>query len=94
MTRDADGVPVPVQHRDRLAGRVQRHGAARGPALFLDEIDTRQHVQPTVVAGRVPVDVLVVRPGDHHDLSPDSGSPVGFLVKFLKFCEMLFNSLF
>ena len=71
---DADGVPVSVEHRHSLSGGRQHDGVAGRPALLVEQVDGRQHVERALVARRVPVDVLVVRAGDHHHLPGDAGT--------------------
>ena len=74
VTDDAHRVPVAVEHGERLPRGVQHERAARHPLLFVEQIRPGQHVQPPVVPGRVPVDVLVVRPRHHDHAPPDAGA--------------------
>ena len=74
VAHDAHRVPVAVEHRERLPRRVQDERAARHPLLFVEEVCAGQHVQPAVMPGGVPVDVLVVRPRHHDHPPPDAGA--------------------
>ena len=57
--------------RDALPGRMQDDGAPRRPPFVGEQIDRWEHVERPVVLGRVPVDVLMMRAGDHHDTLGD-----------------------
>ena len=71
VARDADAVP-----RARLSMRRSRRphhrGAPRNPAAIRGQPDRRQLSEHAAVPGRVPVDLLVVRPGRHHHAPPDT----------------------
>ena len=74
VAHDAHRVPVAVEHGERLPRRVQHQRAARHPLPLGEEIRAGQDVQPAVVPGGVPVDVLVMRPRHQDHPPPDPGA--------------------
>ena len=66
-------VEVPLRRRLGQARWLQEHGSARGPALLLVEEEEREHVELASVAGRIPVELVVVESRRHDELAANPG---------------------
>src|SRR6187549_1426366 len=72
VARDTRAVPVASLREQRFARRMQDGGTARDPTLLGDEIRPWQLTEESILTGGVPVNLLVMRAGDHHNLSRDA----------------------
>src|SRR5262245_16508955 len=72
VARDTRAVPVAGLREERFPRRMQDGGAPRNPALLGDQVGARQLAEQPIPAGRIPIDLLVMRAGDHHDLPRDA----------------------
>ena len=72
MAGDTGAVPVARLGEECFSGRMQDRRAPRDPALLGDQVRRRKLAEQPVSARRVPVDLLMMRAGDHHDLPRDA----------------------
>ncbi len=72
MARHADRVPTAAFRNQRHVRRVHHRGTAWNPAIVCSQTNRGELAEETSVAGRVPVNLLMMRPGRHHNLSRDA----------------------
>ena len=67
-----DAVPAAALGDLRHGRRMHRRRTAGYPAMVCDQLNGRKLTEQAAVPGRVPIDLLVMRPGRHHHLPADA----------------------
>ena len=81
VARDAARVPLLLGLM--LVGRMEEDGAARDPALLVEQVGERHRQLAIAGAGRDPIDLHVVRARDHRDAALDARRRPGELAALI-----------